>query len=231
MADQPCPPIAAGPGRIVLTTVNHLNSDVLELTLADAHGRQEAVRPTGAHRFYSADRNDWVAAGSLRQGERLQGVDGALTVVGSARFPGAHRVYNMTVEGDHVYHVSLLGALVHNTYSGSSIAYIEEGHHAIPQYLGGFKKQVLVDVERGVHDEFHSVLAEELAERGLGAKVVGDGGSATAYMKYFRKNPGTQAEAFEAVAEVSAAIDKEYGTNLLEAFWYNITAGNFTPFK
>ncbi len=39
---------------------------------------------------------------------------GELTLLKRIRLPGAQRVYNMTVEEEHVYHVSLLGALVHN---------------------------------------------------------------------------------------------------------------------
>ncbi len=39
---------------------------------------------------------------------------GELTLLKRTRLPGAQRVYNMTVEEEHVYHVSLLGALVHN---------------------------------------------------------------------------------------------------------------------
>src|SRR5262249_24914712 len=50
IADEPFPVIAPGPGQVVLTTVNHLNRDVRELTVEDAHGRRERIRPTGTHR-------------------------------------------------------------------------------------------------------------------------------------------------------------------------------------
>ena len=59
-ANEPCPPLSRGPGRVVLTTVNHLNPNVLELTLVDPQGRQERVRPTGSHKFYSEDRQEFV---------------------------------------------------------------------------------------------------------------------------------------------------------------------------
>jgi hypothetical protein len=39
---------------------------------------------------------------------------GRLRVVANTRVAGVHRVYNMTVEGEHVYRVSCLGALTHN---------------------------------------------------------------------------------------------------------------------
>jgi hypothetical protein len=56
-----------------------------------------------------------VVAGELRDGERLRGVSGPLNVCGVAPFPGVHRVYNMTVENEHVYRVASSGVLVHNT--------------------------------------------------------------------------------------------------------------------
>ena len=36
------------------------------------------------------------------------------------------RVYNITVEGEHVYRVSLLGALVHNVVTVAKTAPVEE---------------------------------------------------------------------------------------------------------
>jgi hypothetical protein len=36
------------------------------------------------------------------------------TVLTTKCVPGVHRVYNMTVEAEHVYHVSTLGVLAHN---------------------------------------------------------------------------------------------------------------------
>ena len=116
-AIEPCPPIQPGPGRVVLTTINHLNPDVVELSLRNQDGRQEAVRPTGLHRFYSESREDWVRAEILTAGEQLRGLDGPITVDSIRNVPGVHRVYNMTVEADHVFHVSSLGVLSHNDNS------------------------------------------------------------------------------------------------------------------
>jgi hypothetical protein len=114
LAIEPCPPVPPGPGRVILTTVNHLNADVHELTIRDASGRQETIRTTGGHKFYSATRTAWVSATDLEPGEQLHGLGGPVDVVSRARLPGVHRVYNLTVEGDHVYHVGCSGVLVHN---------------------------------------------------------------------------------------------------------------------
>jgi hypothetical protein len=117
LAVEPCAPIQPGRGRVILTTINHLSADVHELTIRDGRGQEETIRTTGGHKFYSVTRAAWVSAGELRRDEQLDGLQGPVHVVSVARLPGVHRVYNMTVEGDHVYHVSSLGVLTHNSWS------------------------------------------------------------------------------------------------------------------
>ncbi len=116
---QPCPPIPPGPGQIVLTTINHLHNDVVELIVRDQRGRQEAIRPTGFHKFYSETRGSWVSAEDLQNDEVLASRHGPITVVSRSRVPGIHRVYNMTVEGEHVYNVGRLSTTAHNGCSAS----------------------------------------------------------------------------------------------------------------
>ncbi|TWT37190.1 tRNA(Glu)-specific nuclease WapA precursor [Posidoniimonas corsicana] len=114
VANEPCPPIMDGPGRVVLTTVDHLNDDLYELTFADQDGKIESVRTTGSHKFFRSNDDAWVSARELLRDDFLDGPDGQLQVQSLAQVPGVHRVYNMAVETDHVYRVSMLGALVHN---------------------------------------------------------------------------------------------------------------------
>ncbi|GIW99635.1 MAG: hypothetical protein KatS3mg111_2968 [Pirellulaceae bacterium] len=71
---QQCPQPPPGPGRLVLTTVNHLNRDVIELDLRASDGKLETLRPTGNHKFYSVTRNAWLSAAELVEGEQLDGV-------------------------------------------------------------------------------------------------------------------------------------------------------------
>ena len=133
VANEPCPPISMAPGRVVLTTVNHLNTRVVELTLAAPDGTQETVRPTAFHKFYSETRGQWLPAEDLQPDERLRGLHTPLQVVSLAPVPGTHRVYNMTVEGEHVYHVSTLGVLAHN----------QDCAPKLPRYSGGKTSGVL----------------------------------------------------------------------------------------
>ncbi len=118
LRNGPCPKLETGPGQLVLTTVNHLNRYVLELSLRASDGRHEILRPTGFHKFFSESESAWVSAEDLQDGEILRGVDGPVTVESVERYPGVHRVYNMTVENEHVYRVSNLGVLVHNNRCG-----------------------------------------------------------------------------------------------------------------
>jgi RHS repeat-associated protein len=114
LAVESCPPIKLAPGRVILTTVNHLNRYLFEVTVEDASGNQEKIRPTGFHKFFCATDAKWVSAQKLELGDQLQGQSSLLRVVGNIRVPRAHRVYNMTVEAEHVYRVSAVGVLAHN---------------------------------------------------------------------------------------------------------------------
>jgi hypothetical protein len=118
---EQCPEIRAGPGRVVLTTVNHLSRGVCALTYTNSAGQGETIRPTASHRFYSLDRKDWIHIGDANKGERLQGFgNDIITVVSCQSLGTTERVYNMTVEDEHVYHVGNLNLLAHNNFCGVS---------------------------------------------------------------------------------------------------------------
>jgi len=107
----PCPQIETGRGRVVLTTVNRLARGVIELTLRDASGREETLRPTDNHLFYSISQGEWLPAEQLHAGEHLNGIDGNVTITSITQIPGTHRVYNFSVQGEHLYRVGGSGVL------------------------------------------------------------------------------------------------------------------------
>lgn len=121
-----CPPIETGSGRVVLTTVSHLNDFVFTLTLSDSQGNSDNLGVTGYHKFYTEDRG-WVSASELTQGEVVRTAYGDATVTGLVRNPGTFTVYNMTVEADHVYYVGDLTALVHNAGCFKDIGFKNSG--------------------------------------------------------------------------------------------------------
>lgn len=114
VAIESCPPIRSGPGRVVLTTVNRLNQYVLELTVRDVETYETTIRATGFHKFFRVNDRDWISAEELRPDDHLQGVGGLATVVSKRQVPGTFRVYNLSIEGEHVYNVAGIGVLVHN---------------------------------------------------------------------------------------------------------------------
>jgi hypothetical protein len=111
--------------------VNHLSRGVCSLTYTTQDGKSETIRPTSSHRFYSLDRQEWIHIGDARTGEKLQGLGSGIIAVVSCQSLGiTERVYNMTVEDEHVYHVGYLNLLAHNngclTFDGKD-SWISEG--------------------------------------------------------------------------------------------------------
>lgn len=89
---RPCPPIQSGPGQVVMTTVNHLHNNVLELSVAGRNGRRETIRPTSFHKFDSEIRSGWASAEDLQVDEVVVGLNGPVSIVSVSRLPGVHRV-------------------------------------------------------------------------------------------------------------------------------------------
>ncbi len=108
---ESCPAIADGSGRVVLSTLTHLNGEVLRIQLVGAPGPLEA---TGSHPFWSQDRMAWVSARDMQIGERLRTRTGSVEVLSIERMAGVYRVYNIEVEGVHHYFAGAAEVLSHN---------------------------------------------------------------------------------------------------------------------
>jgi hypothetical protein len=119
LAIEPCPPLASGPGRTVTGTFAHAAADVLDLEI---EGLDTPLGCTANHPYWSADRQDFVPAGSLTTGEHLRTESGTLrkvTRITPRRGPPV-AVFNLEVDAEHVYYVSTAGVLVHNAYPGGA---------------------------------------------------------------------------------------------------------------
>jgi hypothetical protein len=153
---EPCPAIAAGPGRVVLTTVSHVDDFVFDLTLTNASGRTEAVGVTGGHRYYDPVAG-WTQVKDLQPGQVLRGDRGDLTVLALARRSGSQRVFNMAVEADHVYYVGGFGALVHNGCDEEEPYVVQTGGNTATNALAkalNVTKDVLRQAIHDFKDEF-----------------------------------------------------------------------------
>ncbi len=116
--------------------VNH-DTDLLDLKI-HAGGHTSTLHTTASHPFYSLTRKTWVRADELSTSDRLVSAAGrATTLVGLAATPGTENRYDLTVDVDHDYYVSVgnAGAPVHNcgTIRGGDAA--SEATHVLHQKL------------------------------------------------------------------------------------------------
>ncbi len=113
LAVGPCPPIESGRGNVVTGTFTHEPEDnILDVRV---EGLEEPIGVTDTHPFWSEDRQEFVAVGKLRAGERVRTkAVGVVRVTAIGRRPREAWVYNLEVYPEHVYQVSEVGVLVHN---------------------------------------------------------------------------------------------------------------------
>ena len=105
---------SGGRGHIVSGTFEHIAEELLVLSIED----QEPITCTPNHPFWSVDRGEFVEAGELLEGERLQTFGGETKrVVQKLPRPGPVSVYNIEVFSEHVYRIAKDGLLVHNAYN------------------------------------------------------------------------------------------------------------------
>ncbi len=110
---RPCPTPSVGDGYLVTTKFIHENAEILDLRI---EGSDEPIGTTASHPFWSEDRQQFVAAGDLRIGENLLLADDTTRRVESITLrPIRETVYNIEVDGEHVFYVGEDGVLVHNT--------------------------------------------------------------------------------------------------------------------
>ena len=101
-----------GVGNLVTGTFRHISDGVINLTV---EGQDKPIGVTNSHPFWSVDREEFVPAGELLQGERLLLYSGETArVTQKLPRPGPHVVYNIEVFGEHVYQVTLDDVVVHN---------------------------------------------------------------------------------------------------------------------
>lgn len=116
---RPAPPITPGNGQVITATFHHSSGDVIDLEIGDDVD-SETIGTTSNHPFWSVDRGEYVQAGKLSQGERVQTYAGdTKRVLNQHPRPGPQPVYNLEVHAEHVYYVGNSGTLVHNTYGNA----------------------------------------------------------------------------------------------------------------
>ncbi|MFO1062801.1 MAG: polymorphic toxin-type HINT domain-containing protein [Pirellulales bacterium] len=112
---ETAPEVKRGEGRVITATFHHSSGDVIDLVIGDDKST-ESIGTTSNHPFWSVDRQEYVQAGSLRQGERVLTLHGETKrIVSHFARPGPQPVFNLEVFAEHVYYVGGDGLLVHNS--------------------------------------------------------------------------------------------------------------------
>jgi hypothetical protein len=118
VAIKACPGLLPRPGpefRVVTAVFRHENARILDLRVEGLAG---TIGTTPNHPFWSEDRQEFVRADKLKQGETLRTPTGTAKVQSLTERPFRDTVFNLEVQVDHVYHVSSTGVLVHNGRAG-----------------------------------------------------------------------------------------------------------------
>lgn len=148
---RPCPTPNPGDGYLVTTKFIHENAEILDLRI---EGSNEPIGTTSSHPFWSEDRQQFIAAGELRVGENLLLADETTRRVESITLrPNRETVYNIEVNGEHVFYVGEDGVLVHNECAGL--------HHLVARYLGSkvpYGHKWLTRLSAAEHTHLHSAM-------------------------------------------------------------------------
>ncbi|MEW4454581.1 Hint domain-containing protein [Bremerella sp. JC817] len=137
LAIEPCPPLETLPAdcnpsqyRLVTGTIQHESGETLDLKLTS---EPAPIGVTPSHPIWSVDQQDWINAADLKPGETVKTLTGTSKVETISEREAAEPVYNIEVEGDHVYRIGDSGVLVHNA-SSKECGLFGERFGAVPKY-------------------------------------------------------------------------------------------------
>jgi RHS repeat-associated protein len=135
---------------VVDASVRVYEGPIITVVVVACSGVQAEISGTPEHPFWCVSRHEWVPLGSLAVGDRLDGLNGDVGVVGRKVAFGRARVFNFTVEQAHSYRVSELGVLVHNSYDPTRVARLQEimVDPDTPAHISGWLRQ---EFNRGGH--------------------------------------------------------------------------------
>jgi hypothetical protein len=172
-----CPEIEPDDGhgrRLITSTFAHSAADVFDLTLVES---STPVGVTGNHPVFSVDDDKFVPAETLRSGTRVRLADSSVGHIASVVSRGTiERVYNIEVDGQHVYNVGQQGILVHN------LCLHELAHNA----FGGIFAKMTGTKMRYITDRTASGL------RGVDLSIDGGVKYAGKFFKHAELKPATQ---------------------------------------
>jgi hypothetical protein len=94
-------------------------------------GLDEPIGATSVHPFWSEDRQNWVAVGDLKIGEKVKAKKISTKLVKKQKVEGRQKVYNLEVYREHNFLVTKEGLLVHNDCWNNAVKNISSNrwHH------------------------------------------------------------------------------------------------------
>ncbi len=113
-AINPCPPLSetSDTTRTVIGKFRHTANEVLHFTI---EGLAEPIGVTPLHPFWSVEQATYVPARDLAPGDHVLGQNGPIEILSIEPLPGSHEVINLEIHYDHVFNISELAVLVHNS--------------------------------------------------------------------------------------------------------------------
>lgn len=148
-----CPPIdPVGHGRVVIGRfVTQKATNLLQLTLDDG----TRITGTTTHPIWSVDDGDWRRMEDFRVGDRVKTLTGDACIAAITSVPAPADVFNIEVDGDHVYRIAECGVLVHNVDYGNLLSWLPSPSTAIRNLGEEFARRAkdlllaLPEAERG----------------------------------------------------------------------------------
>ncbi len=189
--------------HLVTGKFEHDATNVINLYVA---GEDDPIGTTANHPFWSDDRQAFVEAATLRPGEHLINAKGErVRVVTHSPRPGPHTVYNLEVDGEHVYRVSAAGLLVHNKCAGFHHFFPRAWGSLIPNARAGVSK-VLTKLTALFHTRIHREFSDFLVKKGLPRFNALSG-------EEWRKLIPSVRERLKLLREFHRGYDAKYGTD------------------
>ena len=105
------PEILPGEGAVVIGRfLTREGSGLVSVTFEDG----TRLLGTRAHPVWSPSDRQWRGLGEFEPGQFVQARSGTVMVVSVEELAGHPRLYNIEIDGEHVYEVTAIGVLVHN---------------------------------------------------------------------------------------------------------------------
>jgi hypothetical protein len=120
--------------QIVTGKIQHRHAETWNLYFGNDN-KVAQIGVTQHHPLFSVDRNIWIPAGDIAINERVATIDGIVVLSKKEKRSDDETVINIEVHRSHVYHVSQINILAHNTIflDCSKTAVFRGGSKMIPR--------------------------------------------------------------------------------------------------